>query len=457
MTARLEIKDLGLVGVFTAAAAALGLLAGLAPGLALAGSLGLAFIWLLVADLAIGLCAFVLLSFFAVLASPDAGVVKLAGLLLTVSWVAVVTSREQAGSRLGFVKANPALSAALALFLAWAAVSLVWADSVGDAKVALLRFALDVVLMMIVFTAVTERRHVIWLYWAFALGGVTSMVYGVALAPVDPSTLSRVQGAGVDSNDLAIVLVAGMILAGALAVTSENQIAKVGAAGISALCGVGVLLTFSRTGLFALALALVGGLLFASSRRGRTAALALVVTLCAVGYLGLAAPQEARDRITTVGSGSGRTDLWTVAWRMVEDRPVLGVGAGNFPASSFNYVSEPGALDIRYLISPTGMLQVAHNSYLEVLAELGTVGFALFLPLVILPVVAASRAARNFMEAGDSRMETLSRALIAAQVGMLGGGVFTSLEYSKQLWLLLALGPALLALSRSSPRRAQPT
>lgn len=438
-----------LPAVVAAVAIALGLLAGARPDLALAGAAGLGFLFLLLTSFVAGLCAFVLLTFFVVLASPDAGVVKLAGLLLTVVWVGVASTEGQVRERAGFVRQNPALATVLVLFLAWAALSLTWASDAGDAKVALLRYFLNAVLLLIVFTAVTERRHVVWIYWAFALGGVASMIYGVVLAPVEPTDFNRVQGAGVDSNDLAIVLVAGMILAAALAVTSERAPAKLGAGAISLLCGAGVLFTFSRTGLFTLALALVGGLLFASRRRGRSGAAALAVILVAVGYLVFLAPPEARERITTVGNGSGRTDLWIVAWRMVEDKPVLGVGAGNFPATSFNYVLEPGALDARYLISPTGLLQVAHNSYLEVMAELGAIGFTLFVALMILPVAAASRAARNFMREGDKRMETLSRALIAAQIGMLGGAVFTSLEYSKQLWLLLALGPALLALSKT--------
>ena len=446
---RFDLRSLILPAAVAAAAVAFGLLAGVRPDLALAGAAGLAFLFLLLANLVVGLCAFVLLTFFAVLASPDAGVVKLAGLLLTVVWIGVASTEGQVRPRLGFVRENPALAAFLALFLAWAALSLVWASDVGDARVALLRYFLNAVLLLIVFTAVTERRHVVWIYWAFSVGGVASMIYGVILAPAESSEFNRVQGAGVDSNDLAIVLVAGMILAAALAVTSERAPAKIGAGLISLLCGAGVLLTFSRTGLFTLALALIGGLLFASRRRARSGAAALAVILVAVAYVIFFAPPEARERITTVGNGSGRTDLWTVAWRMVEDKPVAGVGAGNFPVTSFNYVLEPGALDARYLISPTGLLQVAHNSYLEVMAELGVIGFTLFVVLLILAVVAASRAAKNFMRAGDRRMETLSRALVAAQVGMLGGSVFTSLQYSKQMWLLLALGPALLSLSRS--------
>jgi hypothetical protein len=45
----------------------------------------------------------------------------------------------------------------------------------------------------------------------------------------------------------------------------------------------------------------------------------------------------------------------------------------------------------------------------------------------------------------------LGRALVIALVGMLAADFFASEQYSKQLWLLLALGPALLALAQRVP------
>jgi hypothetical protein len=46
-------------------------------------------------------------------------------------------------------------------------------------------------------------------------------------------------------------------------------------------------------------------------------------------------------------------------------------------------------------------------------------------------------------------MEFISRAVFVALVGMLATDFFGSREYAKELWLLLALAPALLAISRS--------
>ena len=448
LSARPSLGSVAAAGALAGAAALMGLLAGISPTLAIAAAGGVAFLALLAGSLALGLCAFVVLTFLEVLASPGGGLIKLAGGVVALAWIMELLSREQMQEGFAFVKGNAAFFTFLVAFLAWVTLSLTWASNGGDATVALTRFVLDALLVVITLTAVVKRRHVVWLYWAFALGCVLSLVLGLTLSAAALTDTSRLQGAGVDPNDFAIVLVGGMFLSGALAITTKPGAARWAAAGVAGLCGIGVLLTFSRTGLITLAIALLGGLVVASRSRGRTALLTLLVGFVAIGYFALLAPPAARERITTVGSGSGRVDLWTVAWRMVDAKPAEGVGAGNFPSQSFHYALQPGEVNTSYLVSPTGLLQVVHNAYLEILAELGIIGLCLFLPIVFLAIGAAIRAARNFAEQGDERMETLTRALIAAQVGSLGGAFFTSLEYSKQLWLLLALGPALLSLSQ---------
>jgi len=86
--------------------------------------------------------------------------------------------------------------------------------------------------------------------------------------------------------------------------------------------------------------------------------------------------------------------------------------------------------------------------------ELGIVGLLLFVTILGFCVRSALRAARAF--AGrDSRMELISRAVFVALVGMLATDFFGSREYAKELWLLLALPPALLAIARSDPQEAE--
>jgi O-antigen ligase len=136
---------------------------------------------------------------------------------------------------------------------------------------------------------------------------------------------------------------------------------------------------------------------------------------------------------------------------MVADRPVQGVGAGNFADASIRYLLRPGRLERSDLIANTP--KVAHNTYLTVLAELGLVGALLFGALIVITLVCGMRAVRLFARQRDGPMEMLARSWLIGVAGVLAADAFLSAEFSKQLWLLLALGPGLLAVAYGSPGR----
>jgi O-antigen ligase len=192
------------------------------------------------------------------------------------------------------------------------------------------------------------------------------------------------------------------------------------------------------------------------SRHGRrSGAIALVVIIAAFSsvYVLTIAPAYVRDRITHNDGGSGRSDLWRIGWRVVQDAPILGVGAGNFPIVSVHYVLRPGTITRSDLI--VDEQKVAHNIYLEIPAELGIVGLLLFLSITGFALLSGVRASRLFAEAGDRDMELLALSIVLGAVGMLTANVFISQQFNKPLWLLLSIGPALLALANAEATRAE--
>jgi O-antigen ligase len=99
--------------------------------------------------------------------------------------------------------------------------------------------------------------------------------------------------------------------------------------------------------------------------------------------------------------------------------------------------------------------QVPHNIYLQVLTELGVVGLAIFLAIIGVCLVCALRAAHLFRSRGSPGLEIMSRGLLIALAGVLTAEFFSSQLYSKQLYILLATAPALLAMARRLPERTQ--
>lgn len=431
-----------------AAALLLGVAAGTEPKLAIGAALGLAFVAAVLNDLALGLALFTILAFFEVLPAVAGGFTfaKIGGILLALAWLATLTVRGR-GSR-AFVAEHPLATTLLLAFLGWVAISAAWAESPSSTLATLPRYGPNVFLFFIVYTAVRDRRHVVWLLVAFVIGSSIAALYGIARPPSQTSLRGdRIGGIVGDPNELASVLIVGLVLAVTLTgILRRHTLARGATAAAAMLLLLGVLLTLSRGGLLALVVVMIVAIFNAGRWRPAAVLLAVLAVAGAVGYFSTFASPVARARVTTAGTGSGRTGLWTIGWRMVEAHPVDGIGAGNFAVSSVHYLLRPGTIPSDYLV--VDIPQVAHNVYLQLLAETGVIGLALFLGTVGIGLAGAIGAARAFRARGDPSMELVARGVLTAQAGILAADFFISAQYNKQLWILLALGPALLALAR---------
>jgi O-antigen ligase len=133
---------------------------------------------------------------------------------------------------------------------------------------------------------------------------------------------------------------------------------------------------------------------------------------------------------------------------MVTAHPIDGVGTGNFVNSSVHYLLQPGAIQRGDFIISTP--KVAHNTFLQLLAEVGIVGTVLFVAIAGISLVSMLRAARRAERSGQRDLEVLARGVFVGTIGFLAAAFFLTSIYSKLMWLLFALGPALLGVARRS-------
>jgi O-antigen ligase len=448
MRRQAELPQVAFRGALVAVALAVGVLSGVNPALGVAAAMGVAFTLVVLSDITIGVCLFAFATFVEIL--PQSGslsLFKAIGLLLALSWVAAAATRENTDS---LFSARPFLAWLIIAFLGWATISLTWAESTSAGMTSLTRYVLNLALFPILWTAIRTRQHVVWLIAAIVIGATVAAIAGI-ITPPTPSnegfeSASRASGTIGDPNEFAAVLVVGLVLAGTFVVDRETSpTLRLAAGGSAFLCVMGILLSLSRGGLIAMACALIASVFIGGRWRTVIAVAAAVMTFGAVFYFAAFASVPARERVTTVQGGSGRTSLWTVAWRMVEAHPVRGVGAGNFPVSSIHYLLRPGViLRTDHII---GKPDVTHNTYLQIQTELGIVGLLGFLTILGISLTSVVKAARTFARRGDRRMEIIARGVFVTLVGLLAADFFISEMYNKLLWLLLALGPVLLGVA----------
>lgn len=430
----------------------IGVVVGMNPAVGIMLALAMVFVVVVTRDLALGVCGFLLLTFLDVVSSnTDLSLTKAAGAALAGAWLAALATRGAAGRNL--VSGQPWLTAVVIAFLGWSALSATWALTPSSAVGSTFRFALNALLIPIVYSAVRTKQHVIWIYAVFVGGTMLSVAFGLATDPhagtAAAAQTGRLVGARVEANVLATLLVIAIVLSGTLVLVLRRQRMGRWLALACAVAGlVALFATLSRGGLVAMAAVLLVGVLYGG--RWRPAAIVFTVATLAVGAIYISSTPGAVQHLTS-GSTSGRADIWTVGWRMVEAHPVAGVGSGNYRIAAPGYLLYPGTIERDDFI--IDVPYVAHNIYLHVLAEMGAVGLALFTALLVLCLGAAVRAIRIFRRRRERALEVMSRALVAVIIGSLVADFFVSEQYNKQLWLLLALGPALLAIAREGTAR----
>ncbi len=368
--------------------------------------------------------------------------------LLFVVWVGALAARERREQvalrertwQLGLV----------GTFLLWMLLTLLWAPQPGFANDTIIHFIQAMLLFLIVLTFVQEPRHARWLAAGFVAGATLSVLAGVAMGGLDASSTTstavqgRLQGGTSDPNYLAAAIVPAIMLAGGLAARGGQPFIRFLLLVSTGVLAIGLAATESRGGFLSVAVVSILALVIWKGRRLMIASF-IVMLITGAGMWFVISP-TAWDRVTNADDGgSGRADIWQVAWRVGETHTFRGAGLSQFPVVSPFYLKRPGALSRADLIVNKRI--VVHNAYLQLWAETGLIGLFLFLGIVGTGIAAGYRASKRFEADGDVELATLALAGMLALVGSLAASFFLSNLDDQRLWVLLAFGPALLAIA----------
>jgi O-antigen ligase len=206
---------------------------------------------------------------------------------------------------------------------------------------------------------------------------------------------------------------------------------------------VAILLASSRGGFVAFVVLLV-----LQMRDGRHRGKFVVIVLVIVALF-LVSPVSPLDRIlhptySDTESSDARLQLWSIAFRIIADHPIVGVGLWQFAPYLRKYM--PPGVDLGFL--------VPHNTYLEVTVELGLVGLALFLAMFFFSLLNLSRIRKAARKSGDAFMYSMATAIGNGLIGFAIAAFFVSGMHARVFWFSIFLSTCLPAFLAKTPVKA---
>ncbi|HUP50388.1 MAG TPA: O-antigen ligase family protein, partial [Thermoanaerobaculia bacterium] len=269
---------------------------------------------------------------------------------------------------------------------------------------------------------------------------------------------ARIAGPIGDPNFFAQVLLLVLPLPLVMAATFESRRKRLACLGAAAVILAAILLTYSRGAMLALAVmaVLLVRALHISWRKtagGAAAGLALILLL----------PAAVTERFLTIeqilptadaplrpdSSFQERRLLMRVAWVMFADNAIRGVGAGNYTARYDDYVDETGSEARQY--AGASDLYFPHNLFLEIAAETGLLGLAIFAVIIVAAFAALAGAHSRLAAAGDPLLQRAAMAMVIGLTGFLVAGLFLHLAFPRYLFLFLALTSAIRRVASAGP------
>jgi probable O-glycosylation ligase (exosortase A-associated) len=311
-------------------------------------------------------------------------------------------------------------------------------------------FIKTILFALLVAACVRDVTDVERFIGAFVFGGA---IYGamIVMTGGPEDTAGRPVGfGGYDSNDYAMHMVVALPMAAYFVTRAQRRLYQWAAVGAVLVMMAAIVISGSR-GAFLALIAVFGYWLVFYTELPKRARVAVAVFVLVAG--GSVASDEYWERMATLlnptqdynwsgRSDTGRLEVWKRAVGYMGQRPLLGVGIGRFGTaegrlSELARERERRGMGLKW--------SSAHNSYLEVGAELGVTGLLVFLALFGLALRMLWLMARPPPNAAnvDGREVAMAQSLIGSLIAYLVAGMFLSQAYSDIPYVLIGLAVGL--------------
>ncbi len=325
----------------------------------------------------------------------------------------------------------------LILFLIWCGITLVFAVETWNALSRVFTYT-QLALATLMFSSVVDTTgRMRRVYWSFVIWVTVSTLLAVVMYYLGMTPHAR--GLVGNRNLLAVYINLAIVCAFLLHQETRDGARRMVLLTCLPVLFLGLALTFSRMGLIVFFLALVQVWYRAAKQRKFLLLLGTIGIMCVLTFVLPAAFWQRAGSIVpairkqedTFGS---RVRLWGVALRMVEDRPIVGVGPGNFVAAYPRY-ARGGDQYLQNLVT--------HSTYMSMAAETGAIGLGLFLVMSGLALRDARRAVLTGRTSAQPEIENFGVVAEVCLLVILMAGVSGNWEGHKCLWLFYGLAVAM--------------
>jgi O-antigen ligase len=304
----------------------------------------------------------------------------------------------------------------------WTATSLLWAidPGIGVERLSTVAFLFAFYLVAVSFHLNRGELRLILLL-AIAGGAVAAALaiseFGRGTGLSGRATLVFGQG-WANPNDFSSGLLMPFSLALGGIVSRGGLIKKAILLGALAVIATSIFLTMSRGSLIALSAILLVWLFRVGVRRR------MLIPILVVVFPLFFLPELFYQRLERApyGRGTGRVDILIAGTEIVKHYPIIGVGLANFTIAYNEFAG--------YAPVFRGHDRAAHNAYLQVWAETGVIGLALFLAAIW----SQMKRARPVGPKLASR-DYLGIAVEAACWGLLVAACAGNIHWNKAFWL----------------------
>ena len=317
----------------------------------------------------------------------------------------------------------------------------------------LITYASNIIYFLLFVVHVTTQQRLRQVLWVLVVGALLFTGFGFLFGTVRQDRFFI--GSGMyDPNDAAYVELALLPFALCLLLGSSSSVVRRAVALASALMGMLVALyTGSRGGLLGY---LTFVLLFLNLRIGILKPIHKILLLAVVaGALVMNADKINTDRFWTLTNIQsdynyaeewGRTDVWKNGFVMFLQDPLTGVGANNFSMAIARRRESFGLLP---------KWQAPHNSFVQILTEIGIVGFVAWVMLLYASAKTFWQVRKGRGGAESGELAVWAGVLFAGFIAQLVSASFLTMGYSIFFTVFFAIAVALRQISGITVEDAQ--